>query len=300
MRGTRRLAKRVAVATLLTIGIYGVNGCDDPESPVMPDVTGMRLERALTVLARNEIETQNNYKNAYGAARVIATDPAPGQPTSWDRVGLTLSRITVTRVRNGSTLDLSTGDRVRLIGVSTPKDGDCGAAEAKKYLVSTVMNAPVLVENPTEVEDRDDHGRLLVYIGTPVINDVGYQLMRRGLATPPDSWFDRYASHPSRAVYAEASKEAKKFTCRPTPERYPPPSKPPSTPEPYPVPSTPAPTPRWVCYYAPTYDGDWHNDVLCSNGVNSERPYLRAWDSFVTEAEARQSGREYERQLNEG
>src|ERR1044071_9796839 len=31
-------------------------------------------------------------------------------------------------------------------------------------------------------------------------------------------------------------------------------------------------TARWTCVYAPTVDHDWHNDVLCSNGEQEERP----------------------------
>jgi hypothetical protein len=55
---------------------------------------------------------------------------------------------------------------------------------------------------------------------------------------------------------------------------------------------------RWTCVYAPTMDNDWHNDVLCSNGEQEERPYLRKGDDFVTEAEIMDSAAEYERQLN--
>ena len=55
---------------------------------------------------------------------------------------------------------------------------------------------------------------------------------------------------------------------------------------------------EWTCEYAPTYNDDWHDDVTCSNGIDQERPYLREWDSFVTEAEIMESAREYEQQLN--
>ena len=54
----------------------------------------------------------------------------------------------------------------------------------------------------------------------------------------------------------------------------------------------------WTCTYSPTYDRDWHNDVICTNGVESERPYLRRGDSFVTQDEIMQSAREYEDRLN--
>lgn len=55
---------------------------------------------------------------------------------------------------------------------------------------------------------------------------------------------------------------------------------------------------RWSCVYSPTYDNDWHNDVVCSNGVESHRPYLRGWDSFITEDEIMSSAAEYENELN--
>ena len=58
------------------------------------------------------------------------------------------------------------------------------------------------------------------------------------------------------------------------------------------------PPPEWLCSYSPTYDYDWHNDVLCTNGTQDERPYLREGDNFVTEDELMESARDYERQLN--
>ncbi len=54
----------------------------------------------------------------------------------------------------------------------------------------------------------------------------------------------------------------------------------------------------WSCTFSPTYDEDWHNDVICRNGNDAHRPYLREWDSFVTESEIMESAREYEAQLN--
>ena len=54
----------------------------------------------------------------------------------------------------------------------------------------------------------------------------------------------------------------------------------------------------WRCEYEPTFNEDWHDDAVCSNGVEQQRPYLRKWDSFVTEAELMDSAREYEQQLN--
>lgn len=79
------------------------------------------------------------------------------------------------------------------------------------------------------------------------------------------------------------------------------------SPEPAPEPSwEPIPGPseadpglsHWTCTYQPTYNYDWHDDVVCSNGSEAHRPYLREWDEYVTEDEIMESAREYEDQLN--
>jgi hypothetical protein len=59
-------------------------------------------------------------------------------------------------------------------------------------------------------------------------------------------------------------------------------------------------SPGWTCSYQPTYNDDWHDDVACSNGTEQRRPYLRGWDSFVTEAEIMEAANEVEQQLNRG
>ncbi|MCF6379178.1 hypothetical protein L2K70_16315 [Nocardioides KLBMP 9356] len=62
----------------------------------------------------------------------------------------------------------------------------------------------------------------------------------------------------------------------------------------------PAPRQVWVCSWSPTFDDDWHNDVLCENGIASERPRLREWDDFVERWEIMESAQEYARQRNAG
>jgi len=69
--------------------------------------------------------------------------------------------------------------------------------------------------------------------------------------------------------------------------------------DPAPAPA-PAPASSWSCHYVPTYDEDWHNDVLCSNGTDVDRPYLRPGDDFVTQDEIMESAHEYEDELNAG
>lgn len=54
----------------------------------------------------------------------------------------------------------------------------------------------------------------------------------------------------------------------------------------------------WECSYSPTYDYDWHNDIYCTDGVDSDRPYLLAGDNYITESEIRVAAREHEDMLN--
>lgn len=54
----------------------------------------------------------------------------------------------------------------------------------------------------------------------------------------------------------------------------------------------------WTCDYSPTYDRDWHNDVLCTNGVESDRPYLLEGDSYITPDEIERAARQHEDALN--
>ncbi|MBO0980866.1 hypothetical protein [Microbacterium sp. SD291] len=55
----------------------------------------------------------------------------------------------------------------------------------------------------------------------------------------------------------------------------------------------------WTCHWDPTYDDNWHDDVLCTNGLEFDRPTLRPDDDFVTEEEMLQSATEYAASLNQ-
>ena len=57
-------------------------------------------------------------------------------------------------------------------------------------------------------------------------------------------------------------------------------------------------TGAWDCFYEPTINDDWHDDVFCTNGVDSARPILLPDQGFVTEAEMIAAGEAYEVSLN--
>tara|TARA_R110002124_G_C8641468_1_gene488320 strand:- start:82 stop:417 length:336 start_codon:yes stop_codon:yes gene_type:complete len=54
----------------------------------------------------------------------------------------------------------------------------------------------------------------------------------------------------------------------------------------------------WRCIWDPTYDDDWHDDYVCSNGTTIDRPYLIPEDSFVESWEIEAAAAAYEDSLN--
>lgn len=102
----------------------------------------------------------------------------------------------VAKVVDGDTIVLSTGEKVRYIGVDTPethhpfKKVECFGQEAFQENKSLVENKEIRLEK--DVSDKDKYGRLLryVYVGDIFVNDY---LARSGYASsatfPPDIKF---------------------------------------------------------------------------------------------------------------
>jgi len=74
--------------------------------------------------------------------------------------GLTEAR--VLRVIDGDTIELTTGERVRFIGVDAPERGRPGANEATQFVRERVEGLTVWLE--ADGADRDRYGRLRRYI----------------------------------------------------------------------------------------------------------------------------------------
>jgi micrococcal nuclease len=87
-------------------------------------------------------------------------------------------------------------EEVRLIGIDTPETGEEYADEASAALEKLVGGATVYLE--TDVETRDQYGRLLAYVwfGDQAKKMANVELLKQGLATiytvPPNvKWMDR-------------------------------------------------------------------------------------------------------------
>ena len=102
--------------------------------------------------------------------------------------GLSFERATVAYVNDGDTVRLTSGDRVRLVGIDTPELGRDGAPdepyarEAQQALRALLAESEnrVAVVDASEGEDR--YGRRLSYLYLPDGRSVQAQLLEQGVA----------------------------------------------------------------------------------------------------------------------
>src|SRR3989344_9393278 len=110
----------------------------------------------------------------------------------------TNKKILVSRVIDGDTIELNTGEKLRYIGIDTPeisfgKNPECYALKAKEFNKTLVENKVVKIEK--DISDKDKYGRLLRYVyfnneSTSSAIFINEYLVRQGYAIvstyPPD------------------------------------------------------------------------------------------------------------------
>lgn len=97
--------------------------------------------------------------------------------------------VLVTRIIDGDTIELVTGEKVRYIGIDTPEKNqdECFSQEATAKNAELVENKYVILES--DIRDKDFYGRLLryVYVDGMMVN---LELVKQGYAIaisyPPD------------------------------------------------------------------------------------------------------------------
>lgn len=93
----------------------------------------------------------------------------------------------VSRIIDGDTIELSNGERVRLIGINAPEKGQPYVTEASNKLSQLIGYNGVTLEK--DVSDKDQYNRSLryVYVGSTFVN---LEMVRQGYAFaypyPPD------------------------------------------------------------------------------------------------------------------
>jgi micrococcal nuclease len=122
----------------------------------------------------------------------------------------------VVRIVDGDTVVLSTGQKIRYIGMDTPelKRGDCYAAKARDRNKELVLNK--FVQLKKDISETDKFGRLLryVFVDGGMVNEV---LVREGYARaktfPPDVanmerflMLEQTAKAQNRGLWRECSK----------------------------------------------------------------------------------------------
>ena len=104
----------------------------------------------------------------------------------------------VSQIIDGDTIRLSSGEKVRLIGINTPEKGQPYYNEATEKLKELIGNSHITLKK--DVEDKDRYGRLLRYV---YVNDtfVNLEMVRAGLATSYE--FEPNVKHSSEFEDAE-------------------------------------------------------------------------------------------------
>jgi len=93
----------------------------------------------------------------------------------------------VEKVFDGDTILLSTGQRIRLLGINTPevagrnKEAESGGETAKNWLNQRLAGKKIRLEY--DVEKQDKYHRTLAYVFTEDKQHINLELVRLGLAT---------------------------------------------------------------------------------------------------------------------
>jgi len=127
--------------------------------------------------------------------KIPASSPAPTYETA-----------RVVKVTDGDSIELSTGENIRYIGINSPEleSNECFAAESAKANSDLVLGKTVSLVR--DISETDKYGRSLyyVYVGDIFVNDY---LLKNGFAkvmtVPPDVKFeDEFVSS---EAYAKAN-----------------------------------------------------------------------------------------------
>ena len=112
------------------------------------------------------------------------------------------SQVDVIRVIDGDTIVISGDERVRLIGIDTPENGQCGFDEAKQALEKLLASGSATFYSGT-TSDKDKYDRLLRYIEVEGI-DIGLNLISNGFAIARYDSRDGYGPHDRESEYVSA------------------------------------------------------------------------------------------------
>lgn len=108
----------------------------------------------------------------------------------------------VVKVIDGDTLDIESGERIRLSGIDAPERGECYYKESKSVLANLTLNKTISIQQ--DITDIDKYGRLLryIYLEEFLVNEY---MVREGYAVV----YDKYKDDTSKYILLkEIEKEA--------------------------------------------------------------------------------------------
>jgi endonuclease YncB( thermonuclease family) len=175
------------------------------------------LGAAVATAAAGEKPLQTEVDTGSGptAPVVPEADAEPGDPEPADaepspEAESAATGLTVTRVVDGDTVELSDGETVRIAGIDTPERGACGYDAATVNMELLALGKQVRLG--ASDEDRDRYGRLLRYVDVGKV-DVGLRQIEDGLAIARYDSRDGYGYHPREDRYIAADEATAHETC---------------------------------------------------------------------------------------
>ena len=129
----------------------------------------------------------------------------------WGQNPVLAASFNVTRIHDGDTLTISTGEKVRLLQIDTPElsPTECYGVEAHKALIHIIGKSAITLESDPVSDNKDQFGRILRYVKVGKIN-VNLKLVEIGAATPYFFKGEK-GKYSSQLLKAAQSAQAKKI-----------------------------------------------------------------------------------------
>lgn len=189
-RGWPMSAKVATVGLTLTLIVLALGASSEP--PAAGTVAAKEIKTAdpSTTIERapERRSTTTSAVPTTGLPPVTAAPSSPSAPTTVTPAAASPPALTVTRIIDGDTLDLSDGRRVRLAQVDAPERNECFGSQSTAALVALAHDKAVELRRPPNGPEKDRYGRTLadLSVGGRSVNEV---LVRDGAA----EWGDAYA-----------------------------------------------------------------------------------------------------------
>lgn len=202
--------KRASIAAvLLALGLAGCGVSDDVADRADPTEVRTSSKRATEVPTEpREVErSRSKPTRSHQPEHDPEPEPKPQREPARDpEQKLHL----VSRVIDGDTLELANGQAVRIVGIDTPEEGDCGYDEATVNMERLVLAERIRLGESDE--DVDQYGRLLRYANVGPL-DAGLRQIKSGMAIARYDSRDGYGRHPREDRYITADDASTNFSC---------------------------------------------------------------------------------------